>query len=275
MIPRIAQFPSELAARAQLARLGGTRVPAVLVHPNWERPAPTVIWMHGRTANKELDPGRYLRWMRAGIAAVSLDLPGHGERSDEILQSPDRSMQVLAQMRAEINGVVAALAQPEYQGIFDPSRLAIGGMSLGGMAALRRLCDPHPFVAAAVECTCGWLKRLYFPPPDQAHLPRWRGPHDSEEVRKNDPSEHLGLWRPIPLLVLHNRGDEIVPLLSQLHFVELLKDHYVLRGADVGLIRTEIFERTGAVQEHSGFGRLSNEAKNLQTEFLRGVLKPE
>jgi len=34
--------------------------------------------MHGRTANKELDPGRYLRLIRAGIAVCAIDLPGHG-----------------------------------------------------------------------------------------------------------------------------------------------------------------------------------------------------
>ena len=29
-------------------------------------PRPTIIWIHGRTVSKELDPGRYLRWLRAG-----------------------------------------------------------------------------------------------------------------------------------------------------------------------------------------------------------------
>ena len=62
--------------------LGRAKVPAMLSHPDWRTPRPTVLWMHGRTVSKEIDNGRFLRFVRAGIASVSLDLPGHGERLD-------------------------------------------------------------------------------------------------------------------------------------------------------------------------------------------------
>jgi len=77
-IERFSRLPSSLASRAKSVRFGD--VPALLAHPDWETPAPVVLWMHGRTVSKELDPGRYLRWVRAGIAACAVDLPGHGER---------------------------------------------------------------------------------------------------------------------------------------------------------------------------------------------------
>lgn len=59
MDDRFARFPSDLAWRTRAARLGPSRVPALLAHPDWTTPAPVVIWMHGRTVSKELDPGRY------------------------------------------------------------------------------------------------------------------------------------------------------------------------------------------------------------------------
>ena len=86
---RFAQFPSYLAERSRTYKFG--EIPVLLAHPDWDRPAPVVLWMHGRTANKELDPGRYLRWIRAGFAACALDLPGHGERAAPELQASERT----------------------------------------------------------------------------------------------------------------------------------------------------------------------------------------
>lgn len=259
------------------------RTPTLLAHPDWERPAPLVFWMHGRTVNKELDPGRYLRWLRAGIATCAVDLPGHGARADPVMQTPRRTLDVLAQMRAEIDGIVAALQGPEYKGIFDTSRMAIGGMSAGGMIALRRLCDPHPFHCAAVECTTGWLGGLYFPQAadgDQespvgaapAIHPRWLVDHDPQVVRRLDPMEHLAKFRPIALLAMHTRADQVVPFSTMEQFIHRLREHYIQLGASPGLVQLHAFDRTGAPQEHAGFGRLSNDAKNIQTAFLSGEL---
>jgi dienelactone hydrolase len=278
VIERFSQFPRELAAAAQTARLGPSRTPALLVHPTWESPAPVVLWMHGRTAYKELDPGRYLRWMRAGIAACAVDLPGHGERADPVLQTPQRTLQVLAQMHAEVDGVVAALGASEYQGIFDLSRIALGGMSLGGMVTLRRLCDAHTFACAAVEGTSGWLRGLYQPPPDIAaetaellpeRDPRWLAAHAEADVDRLDPLGKLAGFRPIPLLALHNTFDAVVPLPVQSRFLSHLRAHYASGAADPSRIELVTFDKTGAPQEHSGFGRFSNDAKNTQTAFLQ------
>ncbi len=84
---RSADIPSALASQARWVRLGegdigATEgvggVPAMLACPDAEsgEPAPVVIWMHGRTVQKETDPGRYLRWLRAGIGACSVDRRG-------------------------------------------------------------------------------------------------------------------------------------------------------------------------------------------------------
>ncbi len=269
MEPRFAQLPRSLAERTVSDSLGDG-VPALIATPPGDDPVPFVLWMHGRTAYKELDPGRYLRWIRAGIAAVALDLPGHGERLIPGAQDPERTPAVVEQMVGEIDGVLASLRERHPR--LDFSQAAIGGMSAGGMAALRRLCDPHPFAAAAVEGTTGDLEALYFSA--AGHGKDWPVSHDRASVERIDTARHLAGFRPIPLLALHTEGDELVPIGVQRSFLERLGDHYRAAGADPALIRLHTFRDTGAPQEHAGFGRFGNEAKNIQLEFLSSVLSP-
>jgi len=251
------QLPASVLSLARTVRLAGGTVPALVVHPHLDRdlgraarPAPLLVWMHGRTVSKELDPGRYLRLARAGIASCALDLPGHGERLDPALQEPARTLVVVERMASEIDGVVAEL---EASGEFAPGAMAIGGMSAGGMATLVRLCTPHRFRAAVVECTTGsW---------------RWqrsRAMFDPVRVAAMDPIEHLAGWRDIPLLALHNTLDEWVPVDGQREFVAALRARSP-RPADVELHE---YGPTGAPAEHAGFGRFASDAKDRATAFL-------
>src|SRR4051812_49964812 len=128
MIERFVRFPQALATKSRLTRLGAGGVPALLAHPDWQRPAPVAIWLHGRTATKELDPGRYLRWIRAGIAVCAIDLPSHGERADTAHQTSADAPDVIAAAVGEIDSVVEHLGAPEYLDVFDTARLGIGGM---------------------------------------------------------------------------------------------------------------------------------------------------
>lgn len=272
MSDRFTRFPAALASRTKAARIDGT-IPALLAHPDWSRPAPVVLWMHGRTARKELDPGRYLRWLRAGIATCSVDLPGHGERPDAALHENTGTMRVLAQMRAEIDQIVEHLSTIPA---FDLSRLAIGGMSAGGMVTLRRLCDPHPFLCAAVEGTTGWLGGLYFPHASGAVAgARASTIHDQQAVREQDPWEHLDTFKPLPLLALNSESDRVVPYDGMRRFLHRLRGHYRDLGADAAAIEAVTWKHTGAPEEHSGFGAVSNDAKNIQTAFLVKHLRPQ
>lgn len=262
--PRFAMFPSHLAERARNTTLAG--VPTLLAHPDWEKPAPVMLWMHGRTVTKELDPGRYLRWIRAGIAAVAVDLPGHGQREGPRLHGPETTPDVLEQMLGEIDRVLAELGASEHADLFDQSRIGIGGMSAGGMVTLRRLCDAHPFRCAAVESTTGWLGELYHPA--QPGAKPWLAAHDPEQIARLDPMEHLSAFRPIPLLVLHSEADEMVPFEGMRRFVEALQDRYKDGGFDPSLVELRTWPTTGAPAEHAGFGKVAAEAKTLQVEFL-------
>lgn len=268
MDPRFAQLPKSLQERSREMRLGDN-VPALVAHPDWDSGSsvPAVLWMHGRSVNKELDPGRYLRWIRAGIGAIALDLPGHGERYEVSYQGPAKTLDLISQMRTEIDGVLASVRE---LGVFDMSRLLIGGMSAGGMVTLSRLCRPHPFIGACVEGTTGNLRHLYDPPPGMPGR-AWPVKHDPAAVARLDPMQNLGGFEPIPLLALHNMGDEMVPIGGQRLFLDALRAHYESRGAAPSLVELHTFSETGAPQEHAGFGRFANDAKNLQLEFIKRI----
>lgn len=268
MIDRFARFPASLQPLTRSVRLPsrlGEEIPALLIHPDWTTPAPVAIWLHGRTANKELDAGRYQRWLRAGIAACSIDLPGHGERSDPLKQEAGYTLRMVRQAVGEIDSVVEALADPAWGDVFDLDRLAIGGMSAGGIVALRRLCDAHPFRCAAVEGTTGSLGRM----------PMYAERHGVELLDAMNPINHLDTWRPIPLLALHSEADAWVPVEGIREFTGELRRRYQAAGADPGLVQLTTWPQTGAPHEHLGFGRVSNDAKNTQTEFLRNHLTPQ
>lgn len=281
MNERFEELPEALRARAVRRRLGP--VPALLAHPDtgWHDPGapapaprPTVLWMHGRTVDKELDPGRYLRWLRApshgpglhtGLGVCALDLPGHGERFDAALQSPDRTLEIVEQMAGELDHVIEALADPALRGAFDLDRLAIGGMSAGGMATLIRLARPHPFRCASVESTAGDFSAM------RGHGAFFtRGGRDPEGIaaQRLNPINHLDAWRDIPLLALHSRADEWVPVSAIESFVGALRARAHRAGADPASVELRKWDRTGAPSEHAGFGRVSGEAKSLQLDFF-------
>lgn len=276
---RVAQFPSALVAKSRLVRLASD-IPALLAHPDWSTPAPVVLWFHGRTAYKELDAGRYLRWIRAGIAACAIDLPGHGERTELERQQPTHTLGVLEQAIGEIDAIVDALRAPEYRGVLDTSRIAIGGMSAGGMVTLRRLCDTHPFRCATVEATTGWLEGLYFPDRVEAVLGpgagkhAWSADHSPEKVAQLDTLTNLESFRPIPLLAQHSKADRIVPFVVQAHFIDMLKARYRARGVDDALVTLQSWDQTGAPEEHIGFGKVTPDAKASQLAFLTKWLAP-
>jgi len=251
---RFAQLPSSLAKQTKIVRLG--EVPALLAHPDWETPAPTVLWMHGRTVHKELDPGRYLRWLRAGIATCAIDLPGHGERFSKEMQSPKNTLRVVEQAVGEVDGVVEAITSGEYGGLFDPERLAVGGMSAGGMVTLRRLGEAHPFVCAAVESTAG----------DFSQMPSYVGRYPQELIDALDPIQHMDDRRAIPMLALHSEKDEWVPVSAIRDFIEAMRPMSEEAGVELTL-RT--WPETGAPYEHAGFGKVAGEAKDEQLAFFQ------
>lgn len=258
-MPDLGALPKALRDAARWERFGNGSIPVLLARPTEaaESRVPALVWMHGRTADKELDPGRYLRLIRSGIGVCAIDLPGHGERADSHRQTAEETLPVIEQMAGEIDAVVVDL---ERVGGFDVDRLALGGMSAGGMATMVRLCRPHRFVCACLEATTGsWRWQ------------RGRGMHRDDFVQRLNPIDHLSAWRDIPLLALHAIHDEWVNIEGQREFIEALRR----RSARPETIELIEFDRTGAPFEHAGFGRLGAQAKDIQVEFLKRWLLAE
>lgn len=256
------KLPTALKAASKWLRLGESQIPALVIHPDWNsaKAVPIVIWMHGRTVDKETDPGRYLRLMRSGIGVCAVDLPGHGERFDERMQKPDHVYDIIIQMIDEIDEIIDAIRDWP---LFDEKRMGIGGMSGGGMATLGRLCHEHPFVCSSVEATTGsWA--------DQSRRPMFLY-RSLEEINETNPIKHLDAWREIPFQAFHAIHDEWVGLAGQKKFIGKLQARYT----DPELIDFQTYERTGAPNEHAGFGRYSGDVKNRQTEFFRKWLQGE
>lgn len=249
----------------------GNNVPALVIHPDFDKPTqsprPWVLWIHGRTVHKELDPGRYNRWVRAGIGAVAIDLPGHGERYTEDGHSPTQTVHNLTQCVSEIPAILESIADLN---IFDTTKSAIGGMSAGGMVTCRALCNDHNFLGASIECTTGDLLGLYFPTsPSENSLSRIH--HDRAEVQAIDTPTHLQSFKPIPLLAMHNKGDTIIPYQSQSDFIQTLRSNYIIKNANPNLIDFITYDNTGAIQEHAGFGKYAADAKDQQLAFFKGL----
>lgn len=117
---------------------GAERVPATLLLPGTEQPAPAALLLHGFSSNKERmvqSVGRSL--LERGVASLALDLPLHGERDDASDTIPYRNpLALVAAWRTAVREARAAVewlaAQPEI----DAERIAVLGYSLGGFLAL-------------------------------------------------------------------------------------------------------------------------------------------
>ena len=163
---------------------------------------------------------------------------------------PEALLDNVEQAASEVDDVVTALGRKG----FDLDRMAIGGMSMGGMVALVRLQRPHRFRAAILEASSG----------------NWRVQHqrqffDHESADRLDPIQHVDRWRELPVLAIHSRLDEWVEFDGQVAFLDALKS----RVAHPEWIELMALERTGAPHEHLGFGQCTNEVKNRELEFLR------
>lgn len=245
-------LPSAIRRQGVRARFGD--VPVLLVRPEVvvREPFPLLVWMHGRTACKELDSGRYLRLMRRGFGICAMDLPGHGDRASLPMQESDRVVEVVMQAAGELDAVAEAAAAELGA---DRDRIAIGGMSAGGMACAARLCRPHQFAAVVFEATSGDWSFL----PERPGCDATRG----AALKAVNPIEHLDQWRPLPTLAIHSRLDQWIPFVSQWRFL-----HAIEALGPESLIERVAYDRTGAPGEHAGFGSCSADAKEHLCRFL-------
>lgn len=137
---------------------GDERVPAILLLPRAQEPVPAALLLHGFGSHKERMAdtiGQAL--LRAGVAALSVDLPLHGAR-DCLL--PDlTSAHPMSHLGTWSDAVEEARVALDYLGShaqIDARRLSIVGYSIGSFLANIVAADA-PTVRAVVLAASGDL----------------------------------------------------------------------------------------------------------------------
>ena len=176
--------------------------------PDGEGPWPAVIVLHGAGSRKENHADYARAAVAHGLAALTFDNRGHGETEGPL---GDR---VVDDLRA----LAAWLAQrPEIDG----TRIAVRGSSMGGLLAIHAAAASDDVAAAVAICPAAeWMlaedvQRVIDgrPLPAYSALPEMDidAPALAAWLESNDVEaavEHMGAK---PLLLIHARGDEVVP----------------------------------------------------------------
>jgi pimeloyl-ACP methyl ester carboxylesterase len=115
------------------------QVPLLIVRPNGSSaPLPTVLWLHGFGASKEVHLPELQRLTEAGLLAVGVDAVAHGERRRVDLEQQFTGLphdnarlfgEIVRQTAAELPLLIDSLVE---RGLSDPQRIAVAGVSMGG-----------------------------------------------------------------------------------------------------------------------------------------------
>ena len=143
-------------------RLGAA--PALIARPSAARlPLPTVLWFHGFTAGKATHRPELTMLAEAGFLAVGLDAAGHGERRpadfDALFGGTDDENEqtfysLVAETVVEVPGIFDLLCA---EGVADEARLAVAGVSMGGMITYgATAADPRIRAAVALLASPEW-----------------------------------------------------------------------------------------------------------------------
>lgn len=133
------------------------RVPAILLMPSHPRPAPATLLLHGFGSRKERMSdtiGEAL--LRRGIAALSVDLPLHGDRGSPNDLRINDPMQLLSTWRGAVREARLAIEFLSSHADVDANRLALVGYSLGSFLA-NIVAAETPSVRAVVLAASGDL----------------------------------------------------------------------------------------------------------------------
>lgn len=125
-------------------------VPLLIAAPDGSAgPLPLVLWHHGFSASKASHRNELARVAALGLRAAGVDAVGHGarrfpdwdDRLDAARRGPPGSvfrfmLSIAASTADETPALVDALAR---EGLADPARVSLVGISLGGYVAYRAL----------------------------------------------------------------------------------------------------------------------------------------
>jgi uncharacterized protein len=131
--------------------------PALLAHAEARaHHAPLVLWFHGLGVDKETHRAELQLLAEHGFLAVGIDAVGHGERRwphlQQLIDAPrDAAFASAVDMAVQTGREVPAmLDQLVHEGMVDPQRIALAGISMGAFAVYRALVECRSRIANAV-----------------------------------------------------------------------------------------------------------------------------
>lgn len=129
----------KILRRTDTIELGGVSVPSVLLRPDIDARVPGVLLLHGYSSSKEvLSNTMGIALALRGIASLSIDLPLHGSRDEDMFEearsNPLGMLKHWKRALAESKDAIAWLAA---HSAIDPLRIGIVGYSLGSYIGLQ------------------------------------------------------------------------------------------------------------------------------------------
>jgi alpha-beta hydrolase superfamily lysophospholipase len=176
--------------------------------PFADSPAPAVVILHGAGSRKENHTDFARRAAGHGFVALTFDNRGHG----------DSEGQMGPRVIADIQRLVAHLAErPEV----DETKIAVRGSSMGGQLAIHAAAVSDRIGAVIAICPAGEhmvvadiraVAQGKPPRPDSALASmRIDAPAMTAWLEEHDVRDAVRLLGSKPLLLVHARGDEVVP----------------------------------------------------------------
>ncbi len=163
-----------------------------------EDPAPAIVIVHGAGSRKENHADFARLATASGWAALTFDLPGHGESERDF-------------SGAAVDDVVAMADLLAVQPVVDERRVAIRGSSLGGFLAICAAAAAPEIAGVIAICPAGGdhlargvrSGRLEMRVGDRLDLEAWLTTQDLEEAVSRIAGR--------PLILLHAEGDTQIP----------------------------------------------------------------
>ena len=204
-----------------------TGIPLLHIRPrNLQGPAPTVLFFHGWSSNKENQVITAEALACEGYRVIVPDSIHHGERG--ALPKYDNAaaaryfwptiFHTITEADTLANAVVAA-------GWTDPERIGVSGHSMGG------------FIAAGVTARYDWVKVTVLHNGCPCYV--WADEHfrraanalaptreQAARLQPYDPEQFIERIAPRPILFLHGSVDVVVPPQGARRFVELARPYY-------------------------------------------------
>jgi fermentation-respiration switch protein FrsA (DUF1100 family) len=216
--------------------------------PFGDGPAPAVVVLHGAGSRKENHADFARAVTRNGFVALTFDNRGHGASEGVLGPRVVIDVQRLVRFVAE---------RPEV----DAGRVALRGSSMGGLLAIHAAAVSEGVAAVAAICPAaehlmlGDLRRLARgdPPPRGSALESMRVdvPGLIAWLEEHDVRDAVKLLGSKPLMLVHARGDEVVPC-------ELSEELYALAEEPKRLLLLE-----------AGDHRSAQHDPEIQGEMLR------